>query len=106
MFLNDILQIKQDIIQQNKTIMNYKEYLQLKCEILINVSYGITQGINYTSNNIYRLVAQTYDRTDREAQREVQRVLTEVDTLRRRQRQIEHYIMTRENEIEQGIISH
>ena len=63
--------------------MNYKDYFNLKYAILLNVSYGLTMGLNYT-NNIYRVVAQTYNRTDQDAQNELQRVFTEVDTQRRR----------------------
>ena len=63
--------------------MKYKEYFELKNQILIDVSYGMTMGINYSGGKLHTCIAQTYDRTDQEAQRQLHIVLTELDQARR-----------------------
>ena len=63
--------------------MNCKHYFNFKYDILIDVSYELTIGINYSAENMHRFVAQTYDRTDQEAQRQLHIVLTELDQARR-----------------------
>ena len=63
--------------------MNYKEYFELKNEILTDVSYGMTSGINYSAKNMCTFVAKTYDRTDQELQGELHRVLTALHIQRR-----------------------
>ena len=102
MHRNVILKTQQEIIQHYQPIMNYKEYFQLKCRILIHASYGMIVDIDYHPDNIYRVVARTYNRTDQQAQNELHRVLAVVDTLRRRQ----NMIINHEREIEEGIISY
>ena len=97
-----ILQTQQEIIQHYQPIMNYKEYFTLKNRILTHASYGIRVDIDYHPDNIYRVVARTYNRTDQQAQNELHRVLAVVDTLRRRQ----NMIINHETEIEEGIISY
>ena len=102
MHRNVILQTQQEIIQHYQPIMNYKEYFTLKNRILTHASYGIRVDIDYHPDNIYRVVARTYNRTDQQAQNELHRVLAVVDTLRRRQ----NMIINHEREIEEGIISY
>jgi hypothetical protein len=63
--------------------MNYKEYFELKNQILTDVSYGMTSGINYSGRKLHTFIAQTYDRTDQEAQKQLHIVLTELEKQRR-----------------------
>ena len=97
-----ILQTQQEILQHYQPIINYKEYFTLKNRMLTYASYGIRVDIDYHPDNIYRVVARTYNRTDQQAQNELHRVLAVVDTLRRRQ----NMIIDHETEIEDGIISY
>ena len=82
-FINFILRTQNEIKQKNQKIMNYKEYFELKNQILIDVSYGMTSGINYSGGKLHTFIAQTYDRTDQEAQQQLHIVLTELDQARR-----------------------
>ena len=82
-YINFILKTQTQLKQKNQKIMNYKEYFELKNQILIDVSYGMTSGINYSGGKLHTFIAQTYDRTDQEAQRQLHIVLTELDQARR-----------------------
>ena len=82
-YINFILKTQTQLQQKNQKIMNYKEYFELKNQILIDVSYGMTSGINYSGGKLHTFIAQTYDRTDQEAQRQLHIVLTELDQARR-----------------------
>ena len=87
-FINFTLKKQKEIKQKNQKIMNYKEYFELKNQILIDVSYGMTSGINYSCGKLHTFIAQTYDRTDQETQRQLHIVLTELDQARRIHNQI------------------
>ena len=82
-FINFILTTQTQLKQKNQKIMNYKEYFELKNQILRDVSYGMTSGINYSAGRLHTFIAQTYDRTDQETQRQLHIVLTELDQARR-----------------------
>ena len=82
-YINFILKTQTQLQQKNQKIMNYKEYFELKNQILIDVSYGMTSGINYSGGRLHTFIAQTYDRTDQETQRQLHIVLTELDQARR-----------------------
>ena len=81
-YINFILKTQTQLQQKNQKIMNYKEYFELKNQILIDVSYGMTMGINYSGGKLHTFIPQTYDRTDQEAQRQLHIVLTELDQAR------------------------
>ena len=82
-YINFILRTQTQLQQKNQKNMNYKEYFELKNQILIDVSYGMTSGINYSGGKLHTFIAQTYDRTDQETQRQLHIVLTELDQARR-----------------------
>ena len=82
-YINFILKTQTQLQQKNQKIMNYKEYFELKNQILRDVSYGMTSGINYSGGRLHTFIAQTYDRTDQETQRQLHIVLTELDQARR-----------------------
>ena len=82
-YINFILKTQTQLQQKNQKIMNYKEYFELKNQILRDVSYGMTSGINYSAGRLHTFIAQTYDRTDQETQRQLRIVLTELDQARR-----------------------
>ena len=81
-FISFTLKRQQEIKQQNQRIMNYKKYFELKDQILIDVSYGMTSGINYSAADLRAFIAQTYDRTDHRTEEKLHSVLTELDTQR------------------------
>ena len=95
-FLNEIQQIQQNIIVRNKTIMNYKEYFEFKYKIIKNVCYGFR---TFTlSDNLYKVIAQRYERGQRETQEGIQSALSVLHsqtqrTIERRQREIRHGIL-------------
>ena len=95
-FLNEIQQIQQTIILQNKTIMNYKAYFEFKYNIIMSVCYGFR---TFTlSDNLYKVIAQRYERGQRETQEGIQSALRVLHsqtqrTNERRQREIRHGIL-------------
>ena len=79
-FLNEIQQIQQTIIVQKKTIMNYKEYFKFKNNIIMKVLYGF--NIFSLSDNLYKVIAQRYERGQQETQEQIQRALKKLQKQR------------------------
>jgi hypothetical protein len=79
-FLDEIQQLQQNIIVRNETIMNYKEYFEYKNAIIQNVCYGFR---NFTcSDNLDKVIAQRYERGERETREQIQRALRELQRQR------------------------
>ena len=84
-FLNEIRVIQRNIISQNETMMNYKDYLYFKVSIILNVSHGLRHLANdgdLYNDDLYKVIAQRYERGERETQEQIQRALRELQRQR------------------------
>ena len=84
-FLNEIRVIERNIISQNETMMNYKDYLYFKVSIILNVSHGLRHLANdgdLYNDDLYKVIAQRYERGQQETQEQIQRALKKLQKQR------------------------
>ena len=90
--VNEIQEIRQQIIEKNKTTFNYKEYFELKYNILHFASYGLHEYYGGNFDESYKIIAEGYEkifaegyeRGEEYVQRELGKMVQEKENVRQR----------------------
>ena len=90
--VDEIQEIRQQIIEKNKSTFNYKEYFELKYNIMRFASYGLHEYYGGNFDESYKIIsegyekifAEGYERGEEYVQRELDKMVQEKENVRRR----------------------